>query len=184
VVPRFPIRYARVGTERWKSGVLALEFEQAYDDNLERVYAFFAYRLNSRDDAEDLTQQTFERALRAWDRFDPRRAAVGTWLVAIARNLLIDHYRAAPPPESTMPLEAVPVNDLPAANGVIPGMGLEPDLARALGGLTQRDREILALRYGADLTGPEIVELTGLSLSNVQQILSRSLRRLREAIER
>jgi RNA polymerase sigma factor (sigma-70 family) len=63
-------------------------------------------------------------------------------------------------------------------------LGLEPDLATALSTLAQRDREILALRYGADLTGPEIAEATGLTLANVQQILSRSLRRLREGLER
>ena len=58
-----------------------------------RVYGFLAYRLGDRDTAEDLTQATFERALRAWSRFDPRRASESTWLLAIARNLLIDHYR-------------------------------------------------------------------------------------------
>ena len=47
----------------------------------------------------------------------------------------------------------------------------------------QRERELIALRYGADLTGPEIAELTGLSLANVQQILSRSLRRMRNQLE-
>jgi RNA polymerase sigma factor (sigma-70 family) len=61
---------------------------------------------------------------------------------------------------------------------------LEPELARALTGLADRDREILALRYGAELTGPEIAELTGVKLANVQQIVSRSLRRLRASLER
>ena len=160
-----------------------MEFEQAYDDNLARVYGFFAYRVGSRDDAEDLTQHTFERALRSWDRFDSRRAAISTWLLAIARNLLIDHYRAAVPEPVSIPLQDVPAGELPAYNGAGPSLGLEPELAEALDGLEQRDREILALRYGADLTGPEIVELTGLTLANVQQIISRSLRRLREALE-
>jgi RNA polymerase sigma factor (sigma-70 family) len=63
-------------------------------------------------------------------------------------------------------------------------LGLEPELARALAGLADREREILALRYGAELTGPEIAELTGLKLANVQQIVSRSLRRLRASLER
>jgi RNA polymerase sigma-70 factor (ECF subfamily) len=147
------------------------------------VYGFFAYRVGSRGDAEDLTQQTFERALRAWDRFDPRRAAVGTWLIAIARNLLIDHYRAAAPESAQVPIEDVSPSELPTANGAQGVIGLEPELADALNSLAQRDREILALRYGADLNGPEIVELTGLTLANVQQIISRSLRRLREILE-
>jgi RNA polymerase sigma factor (sigma-70 family) len=139
--------------------------------------------VGKRDDAEDLTQQTFERALRAWDRFDPRRGAVWTWLITIARNLLIDHYRAGVQDAANVPLDEVPLSAFPAANGSEPAIGLEPELAQAFNGLAQRDREILALRYGADLTGPEIVELTGLTLPNVQQILSRSLRRLRAALE-
>jgi DNA-directed RNA polymerase specialized sigma24 family protein len=49
--------------------------------------------------------------------------------------------------------------------------------------LSDRDRELVALRYGGDLTGPEIASLTGLSLANVQQILSRSLRRLRALLD-
>jgi RNA polymerase sigma-70 factor, ECF subfamily len=161
-----------------------MDFEQAYDENLSRVYGFFAYRLSSRDDAEDLTQQCFERALRAWDRFDPGRAAVSTWILAIARNLLIDHYRARPPETAATPLESIPDHALPTVNGAGPGLGLEPELATALARLAERDREILALRFGADLTGREIAEMTGLTLGNVHQIISRSLRRLRTALER
>ena len=50
--------------------------------------------------------------------------------------------------------------------------------------LSEREREVLALRYGADLTGPEIADLLSLTLANVQQIVSRSLRKLRELLER
>ena len=69
------------------------DFADAYDEQVHNVYGFFAYRVSRREDAEDLTQQTFERALRAWCRFDPTRGPVGVWLMTIARNLLIDHYR-------------------------------------------------------------------------------------------
>ncbi len=148
------------------------------------MYGFFAYRLNSRHDAQDLTQQCFERALRAWDRFDPSRAAVSTWLLTIARNLLIDHYRAQPPETaSSVPIDEVNPSALPTVEGIGADLGLEPKLAAALAGLADRDRELLALRYGGDLTGPEIAELTGLTLANVQQIISRSLRRLRAELK-
>src|ERR1700749_5196765 len=78
------------------------EFAAIYDEHVWRVYGFFAYRLRSRQDAEDLTQQTFERALKAWSRYDERRAAVATWLMAIARNLLIDHLRASAASQQTL----------------------------------------------------------------------------------
>ena len=62
-------------------------------------------------------------------------------------------------------------------------LGLDPDLEAALARLDDRERELLALRFGGDLNGPEIAGLTGLSLANVQQILSRTLRRLRHELE-
>jgi RNA polymerase sigma-70 factor (ECF subfamily) len=143
------------------------------------VYAFFAYRLGSRADAEDLTQATFERAFRAWARYDPGRASVRTWLLAIARNLLIDHYRSSAV-RSEQPLDGEA--GLEAAGGSA-DLGLDPALASALAALGEREREIIALRYGADMSGREIASLTGLTLANVQQILSRSLRQLRSALD-
>lgn len=157
------------------------DFADAYDDQVQNVYGFFAYRIGSRGDAEDLTQQTFERALRAWSRFDPERAPVGVWLMTIARNLLIDHYRG----EGSVRVEPLDEVGEERLGSVVPepDLGIEPDLAAALGALSQRDREVIALRFGADLSGPEIAALADLSLANVQQILSRSLRRLRTALE-
>src|SRR5438552_2740510 len=69
------------------------DFARVYTEHVWRVYGFLAYRARDRELAEDLTQMTFERALRAWSRFDPRRASEITWLLAIARNLLVDHHR-------------------------------------------------------------------------------------------
>jgi len=147
------------------------------------VYGFFAYRMRSRADAEDLTQQTFERALRAWSRYDSSKASVATWLIAIARNLLIDHARADRSGRR-QPLDDLDSgHDALVAAGGEPDLGLEPDLERALATLGAREREIIALRFGGELTGPEIAELMDLSLANVQQILSRSLRRMRAVIE-
>ncbi|MFT3865047.1 MAG: sigma-70 family RNA polymerase sigma factor [Solirubrobacterales bacterium] len=157
------------------------DFSSVYDDEVWSVYGFFAYRVPSVADAEELTQRTFERALRAWERFDPERAPVRAWLLAIARNLLIDHYRADVWGRQQA-IEEVPEGEL-GSELPEPDLGIEPELARALADLVPRDREILALRFGGDLTGPEIAKLTGLSLANVQQILSRSLRRLRARLE-
>jgi RNA polymerase sigma-70 factor (ECF subfamily) len=153
-------------------------FGDIYDEHVWRVYGFFAYRLRSRQDAEDLTQLTFERALAAWKRYDEQRAGVGTWLMAIARNLLIDHMRAD---RSRGILYEQDLEALPAV-AESPSMGVDPDLEIALLTLNPRERELIALRYGADLSGKEIAELTGLTLANVQQILSRALRRMQTVL--
>lgn len=160
-------------------------FANVYDENVWRIYGFFGYRVSSRLDAEDLTQQTFERALNAWDRFDPAKARVETWLAAIARNLLIDHYRQdRSTSERSLTDGSVSEAELGSEPATGDDLGLDPELDAALWTLDERSRELVALRYGGDLTGPEIAELTELSLANVQQILSRALRHLRAELER
>jgi RNA polymerase sigma-70 factor (ECF subfamily) len=138
-----------------------------------------AYRLRDRDVAEDLTQTTFERALRAWSRFDRRRASESTWLLAIARNLLIDHHRR----DHSDRVDPIDERVLPTVPGPEERLTTSRDLSEALGQLAERDREVLALRFGGDMTGPEIAGLMDLSLANVQQIISRSLRRMRATLE-
>lgn len=160
-------------------------FAELYDDHVWDVYGFIAYRVATRELAEDLTQATFERALKAWTRFDPKRASAQTWLLAIARNLVIDHYRSD---KSQVTGHLDTTEDSGARAGVTQAedeqrLGLTPDLEQALSGLPERQREVLALRFGGDLSGAQIAEMTGLTLDNVQQILSRSLRKLRDELE-
>jgi RNA polymerase sigma-70 factor (ECF subfamily) len=156
------------------------ELTELYEEHVWNVYGFFGYRVASRADAEDLTQLTFERALRAWSRFDRNRASARTWLMSIAKNLLIDHYRR----DRSAPQERV--EDHLLRRELITedaDVGLSPELAAALQHLDERERELIALRFGGELTGPEIAEFTGLGLANVQQILSRSLRKIRAELE-
>ena len=92
---------------------------------------------------------------------------------------MIDHLRRSAR-TSEEPLRAGEAGDAQLGFVEPPdsGLGLDPELEVALRELGERERELIALRFGGDLTGPEIAELTGLSLANVQQVLSRSLRRL------
>lgn len=155
------------------------DFARVYDEHVWVVYGFLAYRLGDRDVAEDLTQTTFERALRAWSRFDPNRGSERTWLVAIARNTLIDHLRRA----ARAPVGPLDEQSLSEASLADEDRSESPELTDALAQLPERERELLALRYGGDLSSPEIAKLVGLSLANVQQINSRALRKLRVLLE-
>jgi RNA polymerase sigma-70 factor (ECF subfamily) len=151
------------------------DFARVYDEHVWRVYGFLAYRVENRELAEDLTQATFERALRAWSRFDPRRASESTWLLTIARNLLIDQHRRAWPE----PVDAIDERALPATAGPEERYAGSPQLVEALAQLPERDQEVLALRFGGDLDAREIASILELSVANVHQIQSRSLARLR-----
>ena len=144
------------------------------------MYAFLAYSVDAAT-AEDLTSATFERVVRSWERFDPERGSERTWILAIARNLLTDHYRRAGRAESVSTDERPEL--LEGVGG--PDAALDSPLSveqlkEWLRPLGEREREILALRYGADLEGVEIARMLDLTPANVHQILSRSLRRLRE----
>ena len=132
--------------ERLPSARMSGDFAEVYDEQVWNVYGFFAYRVSCRSDAEDLTQHTFERALRAWSRFDPQRAPVGVWLLAIARNLLVDHYRAGASSRHRS-VDEVDDENL-GSEEAEPDLGIEPELAAALALLSPRDREIIALRFG------------------------------------
>ena len=157
--------------------------KRVYRENVAATFGFLAYSVD-RPTAEDLTSATFERVVRSWKGFDPRRGSERTWVLAIARNLLTDHFRAHRhrDPVSTDEHPAL-LNRLVEDLHPLEGRLTAEELARWLAPLGEREREILALRYAADLTTAEIARLLGLTESNVQQINSRSLRRLRTLFE-
>jgi len=167
--------FARV----WARAVPAVEvdWDAVYAEQLPGVYNFFRYRVGDGAVAEDLTSITFEKAWRARQRYRRDLAGFATWLLAIARNVAVDHYRAA---RRHAPLEE--------AEGVAGGATPE-DLAvqrsdlerlgRLLEALPDRERELVALKYGAGLTNRAIARMTGLSESNVGTLLHRTVQTLR-----
>ena len=69
-------------------------FAQVAEEHLDAVYAFLLYLTGDRTVADDLTGETFERALARWRRFDPRRGTAKTWLCQLARSAALDHFRS------------------------------------------------------------------------------------------
>src|SRR6478736_6941001 len=71
-----------------------MTFAQAAEAHLDDVYGYLAWFTGDRAAAEDLAGETFERALRLWHRFDPRRGSPRTWLCQVARTVALDHFRS------------------------------------------------------------------------------------------
>lgn len=156
------------------------ELRRVFREHVDGVHAFFAYAV-ARDVAEDLTSATFERVVRSWRSYDARKASERTWILTIARNLLTDHYRRASHRAWTSLDEQPALLDALAGTSDPLAEQLELDAVRRwLAPLGAREREILALRYGADMTPADIGTLLELTTANVHQIISRSLRKLRE----
>lgn len=158
------------------------ELRRVYREHVASVYAFFAYSV-SRAHAEDLTSATFEKVIRAWRTFDPAKASERTWILAIARNQLVDHFRRQKHRDAVSIDEHPLVADSLASDDLFADH-LDRDEVRSwLAALPERERHVLALRYGADLSAREVGAMLDLSEANVHQIMSRTLRRLRtEAI--
>jgi RNA polymerase sigma-70 factor (ECF subfamily) len=138
-------------------------------------YAYVAYRIGDGPDAEDVTSEAFARALRYRDSFDESKGDVVAWLIGIARRCIAAHFAEREPTVAEMPESAAPGN---LADDALRRL----ELARAMATLEERDRELLALRYGADLTAKQIAELLGLRVNTVEVSLHRVLRRLRTAL--
>ncbi|MGI8780503.1 MAG: RNA polymerase sigma factor [Solirubrobacteraceae bacterium] len=159
------------------------------NDDVERLYAaeapglfsFLAYRTGDRMLAQDLLADAFERALRGRGRFDHRRGSEKTWLYAIALNVLRDHVRRAA-------AEARATGRVGTASEALVDAGIQAvgdrdELARALGTLSAEEREAIALRFGAELTMPEMAVALGEKLTTVEGRVYRALRKLRAELE-
>jgi len=151
------------------------EFERLYAAEAAGLFSFLAYRTGDRALAEDLLAEAFERALRARGRFDRRRASAKTWLYAIALNCLRDHARRTGAEARALERAGTP------GEGADPLAGIEArdELGRALAVLTGEEREAIALRFGADMTVPEIAKVLGEPLTTVEGRVYRALRKLR-----
>ncbi len=139
---------------------------------LDRVYAYVAYRLGPGALAEDVTADAFERAVRYRSSYDPSLGTPEAWIIGIARRCIADHAAAGADAAAS-----------PEASGA--SNGFEDDaverlaLSDAVSRLSGRDRELVALRYGADLDSKSIASLLDASPGSVDVAVHRALARLR-----
>ena len=154
-----------------------LNWDAAYADHAPRVFNYFRFRLGAQSDVEDLTSRTFEKAWRSRASYRSERGMFSTWLFTIARNVAVDYLsrqRIHLPLEAAADVTTERTPDADAERG--------SDLARLASltsRLSEREQELIALKYGATLNNRQIAELTGLSESNVGTILHRTVGTLR-----
>jgi RNA polymerase sigma-70 factor (ECF subfamily) len=143
---------------------------------IRRVYAYAAYRLGPGADAEDVTSETLVRAVRYRSGYDPAKGTPIAWVLGIARGCVEDH-RSRRPAHAEQEETAAPL-DLEAE--AVQRLTVSDAVAR----LDARDRELIALRYGADLSTRQIGELLGMRANAVDVALHRSRERLRGELDR
>ena len=156
------------------------DFERLYEEHAQPLFGFLAYRTGNAALAEDLLADTFERALRARKRFDRRKASEKTWLYTIALNLLRDSARRSK--TEARALERMP-QETSGSSDALAAVEHRDEVQRALTILSDEEREAIALRFGGDLTVPEIAKLLREPLPRVEGRVYRSLRKLRDEMD-
>jgi len=155
----------------------SINWKEVYDLLLPRVYHFFWYRTGDPILAEELTSATFEKAWAGRKNYNHNISQFPSWVFGIAKKVAADHFRHRRP---EVPIEAVTV---PANQNTEKDVEIRLDceyLASLLAAFPERERNLLALKYGAELNNREIAKLTGLSETNVGTILYRVVSQLRE----
>ena len=164
--------------------ILAL-FENWYALEMPRLYRYVMYHVRDQAAAEELTAAICEEALRYLHRYEPRQGGLNCWMVGIARNKLKEFYRAQARRPASVPLDSLPNLH---ARGQSPEHAVETievfrQAVRGLRELPEQEQEVVALRYGAELTNQEIAELLGLNPNHVGVLLHRALKKLRQTMQ-
>jgi RNA polymerase sigma-70 factor (ECF subfamily) len=157
----------------------AQDFAEVAERHLDDVHAFLVYLTGDRNVAEDLTAETFARALERWRKFDPRRGSARTWLCQLARSTALDHFRSE---ERRRRREGRYALGGPDSEDATFGEGLSPQLEAALARLSAAEREVLALRVILDLDGEAAARVLGISQSACATRLSRALQKLEQEV--
>jgi RNA polymerase sigma factor (sigma-70 family) len=158
-----------------------IEFESLYRSSRDDVYAYVTTLLSDRVLAEDVTATAFERAYRHRRSFAPRRGSPRAWLFGIARNAALDELRRRRRSGALAP-------DLDAADERSSEELAELAIRRtsvreALGTLSARERDLIALKFHAGLTNSELARVVGTSETNAGTMLHRTIEKLRKACD-
>jgi RNA polymerase sigma factor (sigma-70 family) len=160
------------------SDVPAQDFTSIAEAHLDDVYRYLLYVTANPSIAEDLTSETFERALRRWPQFDPRRGTAQAWLCQLARSAALDHFRAEDRRRRREERTAEPDRgaeiELPDEFG--------PVLRQALRTLSGAEREVIALRVVLELDAKTAARVLNLSPSACTTRLSRALEKLEQKV--
>jgi RNA polymerase sigma-70 factor (ECF subfamily) len=163
-----------------KARTSAEDFAEAARRHLDDVHAFLVYLTGDRAVAEDLTAETFARALERWHRFDPRRGGPRTWLCQLARSTALDHFRSE---ERRRRREGrYAVTEVRESAEPVFGEGLSPTLEGALERLSAAEREVIALRVVLELDGESAARVLGISTTACSTRLSRALAKLEKEV--
>jgi len=155
---------------------------ELYDQYAPLIYSYLYRRVHEAQLAEDLTSEVFIRVLQAIRARNPWHTSFRAWLYRIAHNLVVDHYRRQPPaPALALDERLVAAEDDPAS--ALADRLSRQRLHAAISRLTPDQQQVLALRFGEQLTSREAAEVMDKTTGAVEALQHRALAALRRLLE-
>ena len=169
------------------AGMSVSEIEDLFLEYHPRVYNYVRYRVANVEEAEDLTSDIMERALRYLSSYDQRKGAFSTWIFSIAHNTWVNHVKKQKRRNPYHVDLGEEVGNMPASDP-LPEQSLVHQeqvshLLDCLGTLPERQQEILSLRFAGRLTNREISRVLSMNERTVSVTILRALRKLRRQLE-
>lgn len=149
-----------------------LRFAELYENNFERVYAFVAYRVRDRDEAQDLTAEVFHQALAGIQRFEWRGIPFAAWLLGIAARIVADRWALLGKRQE------VPADEMEQA-GIDAAIEQRAMLFQLVDALPTDQRQVINRRFVDQRSVREIAQELGRSEGAVKQLQFRALQTLR-----
>lgn len=173
-------RHTRLSAIRGGKSAHERQFEKLYLESYSTVYGWVRARMSSDADAEDVVSEAYLRAARSFSSFDPSRAKFGTWVITIARNCMISHFRKQRP--------NVTLDDIPETAFAVPGEQNASDdqmtVRALLACLDDGEREIIALKYREGVRNVDIARMLNMNPSTVSTMLSRAITKMRAQMQK
>lgn len=159
----------------------AKAFGELYERYADRVYAYLAFRVRDSMEAEDLTAETFVKALQAIRSYRPNEAPLGAWLFRIAHNALVDHWRRRAR-RKTVALEEAAVMANGASAKQFAQVFTRAELEWGIAQLTDLQQEVVTLRFVAECSIDETARAMRRSEEAVKDLQHKALIALRKHI--
>ena len=170
-----------VNHEICENNIMVDEFASIYEIYYERVFKYIFYRVDEQYMAEELCSEVFERIITKYNSFSGNELTRDSWVFTIARNTITDYYRKKKKVfHFSLDYAINMISSKPSPDEFVLTEENNSYLIKSLKRLNEKERSIVSFKYGAGLKNVEIAKLMGLSESNVNIILYRSLKKLKK----
>jgi RNA polymerase sigma-70 factor (ECF subfamily) len=164
-------------TTKTKCAEENIDWDEVYTRLLPKIFHYFCYKVGDTAMAEELTAVTFEKAWMSRRNFHKSIGQIHAWMFGIARNVAVDYFR-----KNKIEISVEEMLELDSGNSVEDDVQSNLDfqtIVAILNRFSVRERDVIAMKYGAELSNREIAQLTKLSESNVGTILNRTVKKIR-----